>query len=1040
MRTRNSYFPNNSSVTISRRNKIRTPNVVEPELYTIVQVAPMADNRTMEELLQEPTEGDVPNNVIKLMMFSYSLEGNARVCFADALLLMPKFASTIKSFLTNKDKLFELAKIPLNENYSVILLKNLTEKLRDPGKFIIPCDFLVMDVCHALADLSASINLMTLSISKKLSLPEHTPTRMNLELADRSITRPKGVAEDVFIKVGKFHFLADFVVVDFEADPRAPLMLRRSFLRTGRALIDVYGEEITLWVNDEAEDYKPVVQSQRRVNPKIHEVIKKEVIKLLDTDMIYPISDSPWISPIHCVPKKGGIAVVENENNELIPTLLVTGWRVCIDYKKLNDATRKDHFPLPFMDQMVERLAGNEFYCFLDGFFDVIAKLPYPTIMKGVRSFLGHAGFYRRFIQDFSKIARPMTHLLKKETPFVFSKDCIDAFETLKKKLIEASILVVPDWNLPFKLMCDASDFAIGALTPPYTPQHNGVSDRRNRTLLNMVRSMMSLATLPLSFWDYALEYVTRILNMVWGCEAHVKCHTPDKLQQRSVKCIFVGYPKEIMGHYFYYPPENKIVVERYAYFLEKDFILQKESGRIVELEDDDILPSENTSEHPIDEESLAPIVSQEEDVILVHRSVRIHKAPDRLCLNVKIDPDRLCFNVEVEEHSLGDLNELANYKETLSDPEFEKWLVVMNAEMQSMYDNKVWRLVVLPPNAKVVKSKWIYKKKMDMDRKVYIYKARLVAKGCTQTYGVDYEETFSPVADIRAIRILIAIAAYYDYEIWQMDVKTAYEYCKNHKKRDKTGQKQTRERKEYTKARKDYKPVIQSQRRVNLKIHEVIKKEVIKLLDAGMIYPISDSSWVSPIHCVPKKGGITVVENKNNELIPTRLVTGNEFYYFLDGFYGYFQIPINPPNQEKTTFTCPYGTFVYRRMPFGLCNAPGTFQSHKISKHGLEVNRAKVDVIAKLPHPTIVKGVRSFLGHAGFYPRFIQDFSKIARPMTRLIEKETPFVFSKDCIDTSETLKKKLTVASILVVPDWNLPFELMSDANDFTIGAVLK
>nr|GFB57807.1 reverse transcriptase domain-containing protein [Tanacetum cinerariifolium] len=116
------------------------------------------------------------------------------------------------------------------------------------------------------------------------------------------------------------------------------------------------------------DDYKPAVQSQRRVNPKIHDVIKKEVIKLLDAGMIYPISDNPWVSPIHFVSKKRGITVVANENNELIPTRLVTGWRVCIDYRKLNDATRNDHFPLPFMDQMLERLVGNEFYCFLDGF------------------------------------------------------------------------------------------------------------------------------------------------------------------------------------------------------------------------------------------------------------------------------------------------------------------------------------------------------------------------------------------------------------------------------------------------------------------------------------------------------------------------------------------------------------------------------------------------------------------------------------------------------------------------------------------------
>nr|GEU47836.1 reverse transcriptase domain-containing protein [Tanacetum cinerariifolium] len=144
---------------------------------------------------------------------------------ADALLLMPKFASTIKILLTNKDKLFELAKVLLNENCSAMLLKKLPEKLGDPDKFLIPCDFLGMDVCHALADLGASINLMPLSIWKKLSLPEITPTQMTLELADRSIARPKGVAEDVFIKVGK---------------------------EIGRALIDVYREEITLRVNDES--------------------------------------------------------------------------------------------------------------------------------------------------------------------------------------------------------------------------------------------------------------------------------------------------------------------------------------------------------------------------------------------------------------------------------------------------------------------------------------------------------------------------------------------------------------------------------------------------------------------------------------------------------------------------------------------------------------------------------------------------------------------------------------------------------------------
>ncbi|GJT02658.1 reverse transcriptase domain-containing protein [Tanacetum coccineum] len=196
-------------------------------------------------------EPDVPKTLPKPNIPYPSRYLRFDISFADALLLMPRFAPTIKSLLMNKEKLLELAKIPLNENCSAMLLKKLPKKLGDPGKFLIPCNFPGMDVCHALADLGASINLMPLSIWKKLSLPELTPTRMTLELADRSITRPKGVAEDVFVKVGSFHFPTDFVVVDFEADPRVPLILGRSFLRTSRALIDVYEGELILRDGDE---------------------------------------------------------------------------------------------------------------------------------------------------------------------------------------------------------------------------------------------------------------------------------------------------------------------------------------------------------------------------------------------------------------------------------------------------------------------------------------------------------------------------------------------------------------------------------------------------------------------------------------------------------------------------------------------------------------------------------------------------------------------------------------------------------------------
>ncbi|GJW30366.1 reverse transcriptase domain-containing protein [Tanacetum coccineum] len=191
------------------------------------------------------------------------------ILFADALLLMPRFAPMIRNLLMNKEKLLELAKIPLNENCSAMLLKKLPEKLGDPGKFLIPCDFPGMDVCHALADLGASINLMPLSIWKKLSLPELTPTRMTLELADRSITHPKGVAEDVFVKVRSFHFPTDFVVVDFEADPRVPLILGRSFLRTSRALIDVYEGELILRDGDERLIFHVNKHPQKHANESI---------------------------------------------------------------------------------------------------------------------------------------------------------------------------------------------------------------------------------------------------------------------------------------------------------------------------------------------------------------------------------------------------------------------------------------------------------------------------------------------------------------------------------------------------------------------------------------------------------------------------------------------------------------------------------------------------------------------------------------------------------------------------------------------------
>ncbi|KAK8573700.1 hypothetical protein V6N13_009788 [Hibiscus sabdariffa] len=332
-------------------------------------------------------------------------------------------------------------------------------------------------------------------------------------------------------------------------------------------------------------------------------------------------------------------------------------------------------------------------------------------------------------------------------------------------------------------------------------------------------------------------------------------------------------------------------------------------------------------------------------------------------------------------------------------------------------------------------------------------------------------------------------------------------------------------------------KPSREGQRRLNPPMMEVVKNEIQKLLDADVIYPISDSKWVSPIHVVPKKTGVTVVENSEGELVPTRVqngwrvcidyrklnsltrkdhfplpfidqmierLAGKSHYCCLDGFSGFFQIPVAPEDQEKTTFTCPFGTFAYRRMPFGLCNAPATFQrcmlsifsdyvekgievfmddftvygnsfsecllnlenvlnkcleynlvlnyekchfmvdkglilGHIVSSSGIAVDKAKTDVIRSLPYPTTVRDIRSFLGHAGFYRRFIKDFSKIAQPLCTLLQKDQAFEFDERCRESFDILKEKLVSAPIVQPPNWDYPFELMCDASDTSVGVVL-
>ncbi|CAN6725599.1 unnamed protein product [Malus baccata var. baccata] len=336
---------------------------------------------------------------------------------------------------------------------------------------------------------------------------------------------------------------------------------------------------------------------------------------------------------------------------------------------------------------------------------------------------------------------------------------------------------------------------------------------------------------------------------------------------------------------------------------------------------------------------------------------------------------------------------------------------------------------------------------------------------------------------------------------------------------------------------REGAKPIREAQRRLNPLMMEVVKKEVIKLLDVGIIYPISDSKWVSPIQVVPKQSEVTVLKNEANELMPTHVqnswrvctdyqkinnttrknhvpvpfihqmlerLAGHSHYCFLDGYSGYNQIAVAPEDQENMTFTCPFGTFAYQRMPFGLCNAPATFQrcmvsifssriekiievfmddfsvygdsfytclhnlslvlkccqdtnqvlnwekchfmvshglvlGHIIFENGIEVDKSKVELVSSLPLPTTVREVRSFLGHAGFYRRFMKDFSMISRPLCHLLQNDVTFGMNEECVVAFNMLKELLSTAPVIMAPDWSFPFEVMCDASDYAVGAVL-
>nr|GEU41383.1 reverse transcriptase domain-containing protein [Tanacetum cinerariifolium] len=532
--TKDTLNPTNNGST-----KDVQPQVVQSEY-------PILTSKLVTSPISEP--------VIALKFYRIFKDMSFEISFTDALIPMPKFASTLKALIGNKEKLSEMARTPLNEHCSAVLLKKLPKKLGDPGKFLIPCDFPSVTECLALADLGASINLMPFFVWKRLSLPDLTPTCMTLGLADRSISRPVGVTEDVYVKVGSFYFSTDFVVVDFDVDPRVPLILGRSSLTIERALIDVfeanyndmtarridgidmaceeYSQEVLGFSDTIASDnptpyYDPIVSTTSltltpfRNSDFLHEEVDAflaieddptspefyqpyldpggdilllvaflnddpslpppnqgnylsevrkelkiceaksdkfsvdeplEVIKLLEAGLIYPISDSPWVSPMHCVPKKGGFTVIENEDNELIPNRLVMGW--------------------------------NSFQSCLSHLKRMLKKCKDTNVCLNWEK----------------------SHFMVKEGKSSAIKSLSKRLRlTRPKKLTEAPILIAPDWDMLFELMCDARDFAIGAVLGQHQDKHFRQIQYASKTMTE-VESNYTTTKKEMSAVVYAFE------------------------------------------------------------------------------------------------------------------------------------------------------------------------------------------------------------------------------------------------------------------------------------------------------------------------------------------------------------------------------------------------------------------------------------------------------------------------------------------------------------------------------------------------------
>nr|GEX26079.1 reverse transcriptase domain-containing protein [Tanacetum cinerariifolium] len=413
---------------------------------------------------------------------------NFNISFADALILMPKFGPSIKSLLTNKDKLCELARTPLNEHCSTVILKKLPEKVGDPGKFLIPCDFPGKAECLALADLGVSINLMPLSMYNKLSLPDLTLTCMTLELADRSISRPVGVAGDVYVKVGSFHFLADFIVVDFDADPRVPLILGRSFLKTRRALIDVDMTAKRIDVIDmacEESSQEVLVDAFLAIeddptSPKVDQSYldpEGDILLLesfLNDDLsLPPPNQGNYLPKVH---KELKICEAKYEKSSIDepPEVELKDLPPHLEYAFLEDQ-EKTTFTCPYgtfayrhMPIGLCNAPGTFQRCMMAIFHDKIEKTM-EVFMDDFSVFGNSFQSCLSYLERMFKRCEDTKLCLNWEKSHFMVKE---AFQTLKRKLTEAPILIAPDWDMPFEIMYDASDFAIGSVLGQHQDKH----------------------------------------------------------------------------------------------------------------------------------------------------------------------------------------------------------------------------------------------------------------------------------------------------------------------------------------------------------------------------------------------------------------------------------------------------------------------------------------------------------------------------------------------------------------------------------------